>query len=491
MSLYVRLGAPATTGIQMIVSSLSSATLEPSCSGGTISASAWSLRYDVNDVQIYTATITVTGLSAFTVYSYQIKQPGCDFVAGSFRTLPGDQRTNFGFVLATCDGYQGRSLFDTAQTLQKLIEKAPEPVLLRLHIDDLDYVDNRQLNDSETGLLTTGRPELTGLSRDYAANWYANMGGVPSSQKWRKPSRLWMNQNLPLVASPGDHAFEENHCRGQVGAADYNGCNRGPSAAIPNLEENCYAEWMAFVGNAQSDLYLRSGKLQMGLEIGPCRFGVFDHQLYCEPYESGVSPSDLQCYGAEQIADLKAYLNVSSVPFKFGCFESGLAAGQGQPWYDWHPDEAAAWAADWMAEPLLNGTSGNFTVLQGDNHRAFSFESDDWWVFCAGVFQDSSSVNTNPWELGGVPSPFSGRYRWRWQNSATSPNGLTEIGGFWWVRVFADETPRRITMQFIHGAQWERIERLGIDAATVSPVYTLLEGAADNQWTYNTTSAIG
>lgn len=489
MTIVARLGAPATTTQHAICASLSSEPLDLYCSGGTIDASAWSSRYDDGAREIYTCTVSIAGLAPFTRYQYRIKQGAQPPVSGEFRTLPGDQRTDFALILATCDSWNAPSAFDTPRAVRAVCRQSPEPVLLRLHIDDLDYPDNRQINDAETSLATTGRPESTGLGRDFAVNWYANLGGLSSVQKWRGETRAWMNHNLPLVASPGDHAFEENHCRGQVGANDYNGCNRGPDADVPNLEENALAEWMAFIGNAQSALYLRAGRLHMGLEIGPVRFGVFDHQLYCEPYEAGVSGSDLVCYGSEQIADLKAWLDTSAVPFKVACFESGLASGQGQPWFDWHPDEAAAWAADWLAEPNLNGEAGNLAIWQGDNHRAFSFEAASWWVFCAGVFQDSSSVIYNPWTLGGLGAPWDGTYRWRWQNNVTQPNGQIEIGGFWYVRVLASETPRRITMQFIHGAQGDRLERLGIAAATISPVFTLTEGAASNQWSQESLTA--
>lgn len=481
----MRLGAPSTTGQRIIAASLSNATLTVSCSGGSVAVGSWSQRYDVSGVSIYACTVTISGLSSWTEYTWSASQSGSSDISGSFRTLPGDQSTNFGIAFATCDSHNLRSMYDTTDALRAVCSAAPEPVLLRMHIDDLDYVDAVDFTDSSTGISTTGEPQDTGLSRDYAAAWYSHIGGIPSRPKWRYGSRLWMNHNLPLVASPGDHGFENNHCRGQIGSSDYGGCNRGAGATVPNLEENALAEWMAFIGNGQSDLYLRSGKLHWGMEIGPCRFALFDHQLYCQPYESGVSPSSLVCYGSEQLGDIKTYLNVASVPFKFACLESGFVAGQGQPWYDWHPDEAAAWATDWLAEGDLNGTSGNLTIWQGDNHRPFAFEAASWWLFCAGVYQDSPSVYTSQPLVTGKGDPWDGTYRWVWQNSAGSPNGLREIGGFWWVRVFAAETPKRITMQFIHGSRADRIRKYGISAATISPVFELVEGSADNAWTYS------
>jgi hypothetical protein len=386
-------------------------------------------------------------------------------------TTVDNHNQDYGFILSTCDrgGELNRHQRYAFSAVKKVMQEASEPITTMLHIDDLFYSDSYQVNDSDTGIVSIGKPEDSGLARDYAAVYAAYYGLLPSQPGWDYTDRQWVYRNLSCLASGGDHAIARNHCRGGsvngIKNSDYWGCDR----AAGGLEEIAKAEWDSFVGQANPDM-LRAGKWHWGKVIGSIRFALIDYSLYADPYDQ-VLNADPVAFGAEQLGDIRTYMNVDTEPFKCFLFESGIIQ-HGQPWRDWHPTEADTWKAefDGTANYMTAGTS---FVGYGDNHSPHVVSLDTSWGFCAGMIENSRIVNQNMESDAAYTSLQNWGGQNRWSEHAIAGTGDRAMSGFWHFRVLQSETPKRITAEFKDGGHGK----------TISPVFTLLEGATNNQWT--------
>jgi len=412
----------------------------------TITIDAPSIRVDeLPNRGVWTNRITFSGLSAWTGYVYSVTQKG-QTIQGSFQTLPADQTTPFSFIMSTCDGSIPRNPTNTFRTIRHLVETSTIPVVHMLHIDDVHYADTDDVNDSVTGLVSTGKPENTGVGADYAKAWTANYGLLPSESKWMLPDRQWVYQNLPCCYSGGDHAIAGNWCRGDAkpGAGDrmHKPCDRGPGG----LEEVAAAEWDAFYGNI-NPTPLRPGQWYWGKDMGPVRLSLWDMSKTIEPYNSRY-PTDTSCYGPRQISDHMNFLDTSTHPFKIALHESGLTKA-GQPWLEYHRTEAEAWLSDFRTRPNLNGTAGNFVSLYGDNHAVHTLKLDDFWAWCPGTLGDSQAVGTSnfanlPWGWGGII---------QYADTSAVTNGDRFLHDFLLVTVRGDKTPAYIDIAHIDGGR--------------------------------------
>lgn len=472
MTFRLRVMDVSQTTAKLIVATLSNATITATCSGGEVSVGATSER--IESPFLGAALVTIIGLQAWTQYDYEVVQNG-QSISGSFRTMPANQQTDFQFIVATCDNPFMRGQRKTFSTLRQVVEDSSlPPVVMMFHPDDLNYVDGYSIDDSAwTGLQTTGSAEDTGLAADYAIGWASYYGLLPSQGKWRYEDRQWVYRNLPCVASGGDHMIASNHCRGPDSEGGPAFCDR----SIGGLEEIGKAEWDAFVGQGNPPA-LRTDQLHWGKEIGPILFALHDSQLYSEPYDFEDSDETNWAkphYDSDQLADIRAYLNVDTHWCKIGLFETGWANGVGQPWYDRWRDEASAWKIQLEADDNLNGVEGNFTFVCGDNHNPHVVSYESFWTFCAGVLEDANSVGRL---LRNQTFPHGGAYRWDWPNFVNTGDNLT--GGFWLFRYYAAE--ETLEARFIKGGV--NYARLGLQRSTMyGPVY-LERGATNNQWTY-------
>jgi len=476
--LRVRVGYVSDTVANIVVACLSNVAPTATCSGGSVAVSALSERVAS---KLYTGTVTITGLTANTKYTYSVTQDGVTR-NGSFKTAPADQTTDFSFIVSTCDFRQLRSE-GTYSNMRNLVSSSELPVLFRAHIDDVTYADTTNVTDTFTGLTSSGDPQDTGLVSDFDIAWAAQIGLCPSEGKWRDADRQWINENLPLVASGGDHMIEDNHCRGQITdgafAADYHGCNRGAGATVPNLEENAINSWNAFFGDvnpANLASAARADSMTWGMQVGPVRMVSADSNMNSAPYTvtTGVGDTTGDFLGATQITNIFNYLDVSTVPFKIMFMETGFAKS-GQPWHGWWTTEADAWKTSLDSKANLNGTSGHFIGMYGDSHAQQTFEFDTFWGFGAGMI-DSHCVYA---QAGTVEWSGTRRF-WRGAESTDPDIGQRIIGGFMHVLVHASKSPQEIEVRHIDG-----------NTGNTMMGYTLVSGTANNQFVPKRYSGIG
>lgn len=447
--LRCKVGAVTTTTALINCATLSDTTITATCSGGSVAVASRSER--IASPYMGTCLITITGLSAYTTYTWTATQ-GAVTRNGTFRTLPNDQVTDFSFIVTTCDFKTPRTSGDSNYGKMKdLIQSAEIPVLFRVHPDDLNYTDGHQVNDSATGFTSGGAPMATGVAADYAMAWGATYGLFKTDGKWRHRDRQWVNNNLPLQAAvPGDHGYEDNHCRGDVGSGgDYAGCNRAPGDTVPNLEVTAIAEWDSFYGQMFPSP-LSAGLLNYGFECGPCRFGMLDIGMTADPLDSVTGGGNFDearathpGYGATQLSDTFTYLDNSSVRFKFAFLDTGFKLA-GQPWSTWWSDEADDWKTNTLdASNNLNGTDGNFIGFFGDSHAQSIFSFDKFWAFGAGMI-DSACIFTQ----GASSASWSTLQRYfRGALPQDSTPGNRLYGGFIHVIVYASQTPKKVEVR--------------------------------------------
>lgn len=440
------------------------------CSGGSVAQTVMSDRYNTGGKSIATSTITITGLAGFTDYTYTIMQ-GSDVINGSFKTMPSTS-DNFSFMVASCDEPKATNGQNPWSVIRTLMDDKDYPLAAMFHIDDVSYIDTI-LVDGGDGIATTGKPQDTGLARDYAVGWanyyglVAGGGSLHANAKFAHPDRHYVYQNLPSFMSGGDHAVEDNHCRGAlvngVPNADYHGCDR----TVGGLEEVAKGEWDAFLGNANPDP-LRADKWHWGTQIGCVKFALFDYSLDSEPYDS-VLNTDAIGYGADQINDIMSYMSDATVDFKCFLMESPPTTF-GQPWLDWHVTEAGGWKTTFDADDNLNGVNGSTFAVCGDNHALYATEYDTFWNFCAGVFGATGVVGATM-ESSGSISSLSGS--WSGQTKF-SQHGITDIGdrllgGFWLFKVTA-------------GVKIEATCYSATGSKFTQKPFVLNLGSTDNQW---------
>jgi len=458
-----KVGYVGTTTAKINCATLSDTTITATCSGGTVVVNARSQR--VASPYLGTCLIEITGLTANTKYFWTVTQ-GAVERSGSFRTLPADQVTDFSFFVTTCDKAEALGSSDaTFGRMKEIVQTSEIPVLFRIHPDDLSYIDDATVNDTETGFATSGAPQTTTAAEDYAITWAATYGLFRTEGKWRHRDRQWLDNNLPLQSAiPGDHGFEGNHCRGQIGESDYHGCDR------TNIEPNAKAEWDKFYGQMFSDP-LTLDLMDYAFECGPCRFGMMDLALTATPYD-GVDTTKTG-YGT-QITDVFTYLDVPDVQFKFAFLDTGFQQA-GQPWGTFWATEANDWKTNTLdASDNLNGTSGNFIGFYGDSHAQQVWAFDTFWAFGAGMI-DSNSVFSQS-----VTSNWSGvQEYWRGAKSKTdgvtavdSTSGLRKYGGFIHVIVYASQTPKKV-----------EVRHMDKMTGKILRAYSLTANAVDNQMT--------
>ncbi|MEZ5543575.1 MAG: hypothetical protein R3F42_16295 [Pseudomonadota bacterium] len=408
MPFAIRLGDVATDRLLLNVVTLTdpgSAPLSATVSGGgNIAIDAPSLRVDELPARgLWTVRIRFSGLRPWTGYTYSVTQDGVT-LDGSFQTLPDNSQTPFGFIIGTCDGATPRNPTNTHRIIRQLVTNSPVPIVSMFHIDDVHYTDTFTVNDPLTGFHSTGAPQDTGIGADYAKAWAANYGVFESAAKWMLPDRQWVYRNLPCCYSGGDHAIGGNWCRGDANPAAgdrmLKPCIRVPAASRRSYGRN---------GMPLRPLSTRPAApraMVLGKDMGPVRISLWDMSRFIEPYDSRV-PTDTPCYGAQQIADHMAFLDVDTHAFKIAMHESGLTQ-VGQPWLEFHASEAQAWLADMKSRPNLNGVAGNLVSIYGDNHTVHTLKLDDFWAWSAGTLGDANAVGgagfdapTRPWGWGG------------------------------------------------------------------------------------------
>lgn len=438
--------------------------------GGGLATDSGRTDMHANGDYVATGYFTITGLSAFTKYSFTISQ-GDESYEGSFWTMPSDQATKFSYIFQTCTNhYERGSLVYKAMRDVMVAYESDAPVVWIADIDDVMYFDSLYVASPSVLTASSGAPQDTGLQSDYTNAYAAWHGHEPSFTNMQDKYFQWTLRNCSRGSMGGDHMVEGNHCRGEVGSTDYKGCNR-------TLEATAKTVWNAFIGDG-NPTNLTAGSLNWGKEIGPIRFAALDEFSFADPYD-GLNAAEAKethpLFGAQQLSDVMTYLDVSSVPVKCMLMSTGFSRA-GQPWREWWTDEADDWHATMLIGDNLDGTSGWFYGHVGDNHtlHAQSFHAGTgtgFWTFCSGTTGSSNSVGSK----GNVTHQIgtktgNGRY-FRFNNNS-DPQGAVRFGAFLHVIVHADEFPVRLECRAIE-----------IGGNEVFRYQLLCESGNDNQWT--------
>lgn len=400
----VRVGYCGQATARILVASLRGGVVSATCSGGAVSAPTLVGRGDDNPAQVgkyvcATGVVEISGLSPFTAYTYSITVDGITR-SGSFRTLPADDATDYGFLMWTCEHRSASSQWQRGsmyQHMREVIEASDVPILFAAHIDDLFYPDIFKFfgvdqTDPTTGLyVTAGTGQqgacATGLQWDYAVSWCAWLGLLPSVAEMAEPHRQWVRENLPLWGMWGDHEIAGDHCSMVYDGLGANSVSRGCNRAaynngepnMANLEVRAEEMYEAFVVSACAPPRLaadggpanQAGAQYWGAVIGPVRFFGMDRNKYSEPYNArdtgdthaygrvgsnfyGVSDgvatkptrselgyaTDTQpvhMLGQQQLDDMLAWFNADE-PFKVVMAPTGISR-HNQPWSDMWPQE--------------------------------------------------------------------------------------------------------------------------------------------------------
>lgn len=459
----LRVGYCGQTTARILVASLRGGTVAATCSGGTVTVPALVGHGDDNPAHpgLYvcaTGVVEIAGLSPFTQYSYSITVDGITR-SGSFRTLPADSATDYGFLMWTCEHRSAGSQWQRGsvyQHVREVIESSDVPILFAAHIDDLFYPDIFKFfgvdqTDPTTGLyITAGSGQqgacATGLQWDYAVSWCAWLGLLPSVPEMAEPHRQWVRENLPLWAMWGDHEIEGDHCSvvyDGLGANSVSrGCNRSAyNNGEPNmadLESRAEAMYEAFCVSACAPPRLavdggpanQPGAQYWGAAIGPVRFFCMDRNKYSEPYnacDAGDSHSygrgnfagvcsgatlptrselgyatDTQpahMLGAQQLDDMLNWLDADE-PFKVVFGPTGISR-HNQPWSDMWPQEFDDYigraGVGLLKNSKTNGATGYSCHLKGDTHgmSAVSYHADG----TAGGLGGTGTSSGELWEI--------------------------------------------------------------------------------------------
>lgn len=237
----VRIGYAKAPTAKMVLMSLTNGDITVTCAGAsnspiTVTPTATDTDGGAHSPAGYTATVTLTGLSEFTEYTFTASQVGntvgMGSIAGSFTTLPSSQ-DNFYFWALSCDaGAATGNDIHTGHGFYKNIREHVDPNGLRcagiLHVDDHGYVSSRAFTDSAApgmiGVAPSVHMSLYAYSAAYL-NYYGlypngsgNSGFGEASLKTttanidigRNPDRVWCMQNLPVWPQWGDWEFQDD-----------------------------------------------------------------------------------------------------------------------------------------------------------------------------------------------------------------------------------------------------------------------------------------
>lgn len=368
----------------------------------------------------WTGTVTVTGLSEFTRYTWSVAQ-GVNSDSGSLMTTPG-WRDDWMFVFASCDNATHNSS-DIALAagawydIERRIAASAYPCAGMLFVDDLGYVDTKQITDAATGL-SNGVPQTTLALNDYLVAWCCYLGmlgpdttagpsdstDVNERRIWypRETSRAWCRKNINWWPQWGDHEF----------ANDQGWDNDAPvSTAGSNARWTTYATvdgpgktaWDTFMGQIQPprtnmtrDTLANHWVMRVGCVTFACPDAITRSDsaiIEATPYPTTAITT---MYGTNQIDDMLAAINTEAGAFTVLGMGNSLRyptsnyatlseynSGAQHPIYDHCLGEYqrlftrtnyGADPASLMANKRTNGVAGTLISLHGDYHRAHAYK---------------------------------------------------------------------------------------------------------------------
>jgi len=453
-----------TTAIVMY-SVLVDADVTLTISGGTAVDSGRSERRNSGGVTIYTGSFSITGLSPGNDYSYTISQ-GAESYEGSVPTLVSSG--SFSKIFCACTNYKYRG--PTAyREMRRRIETSEHPFMGIDHIDDVTYVDTLEAGGSSNGNFSTpsvitgmtGEPEATGLAADYASAWAVFHGHEPAYGPFYESNFQWCLRNTSWRMSGGDHAVANNHRRGISGNSDYTWVDS-------THEATALAEWAAFIGDGNPDTLGSAGDLYWGYDIGNVRFAIMDalktgDPRNTDPTDGSSAPENSAeakethpLFGQTQISNVMTYLDVATPQFKCLMLPTGFSVA-GQPWAEWWIDEADDWHATHLVGDNLDGTSGWFFGLIGDNHTLHATFLDSgtgtgFCYFCPGTTGNSGVTTISTGASNGASiGTKTGRTRYLKASDAGGTNDDKHLAAFLFV-TYHDEAIPRINVKAIEAS---------------------------------------
>lgn len=388
LNIATRPGYATETQCVILVTSLSNASTTLTCNNTDYAVSWNAVGEDRGSGPTnagYVDHITVTGLTAFTQYTYTVTQ-GSDTATGSFYTLPSDT-DDFCFWFVNCDNnVAGLVDYDTGKTgMYDQIKEYNQsvtalPCVGMLHVDDLHgYPALHECNDTATGHSTTGQAQVTALEYDYAISYqaaYGLLGDDENAINWGwDTDRVWCMQNMNLWPQWGDWEFQDDlgwdvdnttptstYTAGKAVWDDFMLPMQPPTAQDADTTSNHWAFALGGIKIVAPD----------GITNG----------------DAGVAPNKV-IYGNNQIDDIKTVLSTDE-PFKILTLEHGIRyldstqhefkSGTQHPIYDGALAEYQRLFTNTtnglMQNNKTNGLFGTMITLHGDYHRGLVLKNE-------------------------------------------------------------------------------------------------------------------
>lgn len=388
-SLALRWGYSDGTTIKVVAHSLSSADVVVTVSG--VSPVTFSSMTGVGTVTplagkteaFFAEGKTISGLSAFTTYTYTAVQ-GANSITGSFTTTP-SINDDFAFFVGTCDNISslGGSSPGMYEHIRSYMQTSGNlPVVGLLHLDDhYGYMDFNGVDDSAgTGhKITAGDTYAYETATDYnyalgagAALGLYSASGNAFCTDGHDADRVWCMQNLPVWPQKGDHDCGKNEM-GWSTATD--------GVGLPSTQyDNSLLVWNAILKPLQPPAIDGSNSNAWGATFGPVYIAAMDGitQASGDGTDYTAAPADL--FGSTQISSVLSAMNNSS-PFKILGLSNGIRYLNADNPHDYtdgaqnpielHATEYPALFTDagsLMGMNATNGAGGTFFTMHGDYH---------------------------------------------------------------------------------------------------------------------------
>jgi hypothetical protein len=371
---------------------------------------------------VWTGVLDITGLSAFTRYSWTVSQ-GANSDSGSLMTEP-RAYDDFAFFFAGCDnnteltnsaGTNPATVPGYWQHTKTYYDSGVLPVAGVLFVDDLGYVDALNVDDTDngdggTGLVSGGNPDTTLDVDDYliayccvlgmtgidAAPLYSDISSSGNQVKllWgRETNRAFCRKNLNVFAQWGDHEFD-NDLGWSALITTYPNA-RFVSAGVDGVGKTA---WDAFYGLIQPTSAQSADTVanHWTKSLGPCCLAAMDRvsssvgsasMSYADPI------TEVTVYGTNQITDTLTAINTHNKTFTFFGMSTGwrYLATQGagvvnvdvsvkeygtqhalhnhaEAEYQRLITQSGQTPKSLMDNPITNGTRGFFIPLHSDYH---------------------------------------------------------------------------------------------------------------------------
>lgn len=378
----------------------------------------------------YVGSGSITGLQAFTRYTYTATQGG-NSVTGSFMTAP-LANSDFSFFFGSCDNNTSYSGSPTGfyNIIEEYIKTGQLPTVGILFVDDLGYVDLNRVNDSTSGHYVNNSfgAYYNAKIYDYALGYMSGLGMFSSTTdnyaKWgRDSSRVYCTQNMNLWPQWGDHEFV-NDIGWQYPTDDVTTVIGNTGIRMNEIFLAGKSAWNSFIaplqppfirnldntGNASGGSNSTTAANHWGFTLGCVSIMAPDMITHSNgSANSTVDPTVV--YGSNQIKDCLSFLDTSASKFNIlGLAHSirylealpGVTSFNGAqhplfnhilPEYQQFFTAVGNPVKSIMDNPKTNGFQGVTCVLHGDYHHANVTQNkngnENFYSVCIGTINGS------------------------------------------------------------------------------------------------------